>query len=87
MSKNVTIPLSLLDQLIDLLGHWDVSDCDYFVRCAYHDVSGQLAWKKQKVTLRDAYVQIIQADNQDDRDLARFEYLRKKCLPDPEIPF
>ena len=39
-------PLSLLDQMIQLLGHWNVSDCDYFVRCAYHDVLDELSWKK-----------------------------------------
>ena len=81
------IPLSLLDQMIQLLGHWEVSGCDYFVRCAYHDVLSELSWKKQKIDLRDAYAKIIQADSQDDRDVARFEYLRKKRLSEMDIPF
>jgi len=87
LSKNVTIPLSLLDQMIDLLAHWDVSACDDFLRCAYHDVLSALSCKKQKVDLRDAYAQMIHADNLDDRDLARFDYLRKKRLSQPDIPF
>lgn len=87
MSKNVTIPLSLLEQTIELLGHWNVSACDYFVRCAYHSVLHELTWKKQKLELRDAYIKIIQADTQDDRDDARIEYLRKKRLAEESIPF
>jgi hypothetical protein len=87
MSKNVLIPLSLLDKIIDLLEHWDVSKQDYFIRCDYYDVLGELVWKKQKIELRDAYVKIINADNQDSRDDARIEYLRKKRLLKDDIPF
>ena len=87
MSKNVMIPLSLLDQTIELLGHWDVSGCDYFVRCDYHKVLDVLEWKKQKLELRDAYVKIIEADNQDNGDDARIEYLRRKRMVKDDIPF
>jgi hypothetical protein len=31
----------------------------------------------QKIELRDAYSKILYADNQDDRDDARIDYLRK----------
>ena len=87
MSKNVMIPLSLLEQTIELLGQWNVSARDYHVRCAYHSVLNELTWKKQKLELRDAYVKIIQADSQDDKDDARIEYLRKKRLLTDGLPF
>jgi hypothetical protein len=87
MSKNIMIPLSLLDKIIDLLAHWDVSGCDCFMRSDYHDVLGALAWKKQKLELRDAYVNIIKAPDQDGRDIARIEYLRQRRLVMDDIPF
>jgi len=88
MCKNILIPLSLLDRIIKLLERWDVSGCDYFIRCDCHDVFGELAWKKQKIELRDAYSKIIAADNQDAKDEARIEYLRKKrLLKEDDMPF
>jgi len=37
--------------------------------------------KRHKLELHDAYSKIVLADNADDRDLARIEYLRKRHLP------
>jgi len=87
LSKNVMIPLALLEQIIELLGHWNVAACDYSVRCRYRHVLEELKSKQQKLELRDAYAKIIRAGNQDDRDDARIEYLRKKRFLEDNIPF
>jgi len=80
------IPLSLLEQIIELLQELDLSE--------YHPLNyecSNILWalnvKKQRLTLRDAYARIISADNIDDRDDARIEYLRKKRLLEEDIPF
>ena len=87
MSQNVMIPLSLLDQIVDLLGYWNINDYDPSVRCDYNRILWALDIKKQKLELRDAYAKIIQADNQEDRDEARIRYLQKKrWLRDVEEP-
>lgn len=90
MSKNVMIPLSLLERIIELLDCWDVSGCDCQVRCDYHNVLGELIWKKKKLELRDAYAKIIHTDDENARNLARIEYLRQKSIlrnMEEDIPF
>lgn len=89
MSKNVMIPLFLLEQILELLERWDVSGSELQLRCDYHNVLDQLICKKQKINLRDAYAKILAADTQDDRDLARIQYLRQKRLLelDDDPPF
>ena len=87
MSKNVLIPISLLDKLITLLDYWDVSSYEYFIRYDYCDVLDQLIWKMQKIELRGAYSKILDAYNQDDRDFARIEYLRKRRVLREDISF
>jgi predicted nucleotidyltransferase len=82
MGKNVMIPLTLLEQTIVLLEHWDVSGCELYVRCDYHNILDSLIWKKQKLELRDAYSKIVQADSQEARDEARIRYLQQKRLLD-----
>lgn len=82
MGKNVMIPLTLLEQMIALLERWDVSECELYVRCDYHNILDLLVWKKQKLELRDAYSKIVQADSQEARDEARIQYLRQKRLLD-----
>jgi len=77
MSQNVMIPLSLLDQIVELLEELDLPE--------YHPLSyeyGNILWalkvKKQKLGLRDAYARIIAANNEDDKDEARMQYLLQK---------
>jgi len=88
MSKNVTIPLSLLDQIIQLLDQWDLSEYGPAICRDYNDVFWALSRKKQKLALRDAYAKIIQTDDPDTRDEARIHYLQKKrCFLEEQIPF
>ena len=88
MNQNVMIPLSLLDQIIELLDKWELSEYGPDICYDYNNVVWALTVKKQKLLLRDAYAKIIQADNQDARDDARIHYLmQKRILEDLEIPF
>jgi len=79
MGKSVLIPISLVKQIIELLGHWDISRYDRTVRDDYGDILNSLNVKLQKLELRDAYAKIITADNQDDRHDARINYLLHKA--------
>ena len=76
MSKNVLIPLPLLERIICLLETWDVSN--YPNCCDYYEVMRELNVKMQKLELRKAYSGIIHAQNEDAQIDARIEYLRQK---------
>jgi hypothetical protein len=90
MNKNVMIPLSLLNQIIELLQHWDIPEYRPELRYDYESVVWALVVKKQKLKLRDAYAKILQADNQQAKDEAYFHYRQEKSLLDEaweNIPF
>jgi len=85
MSQNVTIPLSLVDQIIDLLGYWNIMAYDPSIHDDYYSVLEALQLKKLKLELRDAYAKIVHAPNQEARDNARVHYLRLKRSHDDWI--
>jgi hypothetical protein len=90
MGKNVMIPMFLLDQIIELLQHWDISDYCPELRYDYDNIVWALAVKKQKIKLRDAYAKLIQPDNPQAWDEAFTRYLQQKCLleeTEENIPF
>ena len=78
MSKNVTIPLSLFNNIIDCLDCWHVSDYDPLLRHTYIDVLFALTKKKQAIELRNAYAKIIYADSEQEQHEARMRYLQRK---------
>ena len=78
MNKNILIPLPLLGRIVELLEYWDVSKYDRVIQDDYCEVLGELMVKIQKIELRDAYANIINAKNPDDRDWARIQYLQLK---------
>ena len=78
MNKNVTIPLTLFNNIIDCLDCWNMSDYDPLLRPLFADVLFALSKKKQSIELRDAYAKIINADNDEERHGARMRYLMKK---------
>jgi len=80
MQNNVTIPLSLLKNLVTLLDYWDVSLLDRAIRDDYWDALSALRMKLHKLDLREAYAKIVKAPNEDARHLARIDYLRLKNL-------
>jgi hypothetical protein len=92
MSKNVMIPLSLMERTIDLLGYLQPTVYND-IRYEHCDVLQELLIKKQKLEIREAYGKIISARNEEARHDARIEYLRlkgflrdmeKECA---EVPF
>jgi hypothetical protein len=77
MSKNVMIPLSLMNRAIDLLGYLEPMPY-HELRHEHNNVLQELMIKKQKLELREAYAKIISAKNEADRHDARIEYLMQK---------
>jgi hypothetical protein len=78
MSKNIMIPMALLGRIVELLEYWDVSKYDRVIQDDYCDVMSALIVKMQKIELRNAYANIINAKTTDDRDWARIHYLQLK---------
>ena len=78
MPGNVMIPLTLLNQLTDLLAYWDTSKYDLTVQLEFNDVLSQLAIKKRRLDLRDDYAKIVRAKDEEDRHDARIRYLQAK---------
>ena len=78
MSKNILIPMDLLNRIVELLEYLDVSKYDRVIQDDYCDVLRALMIKMKKIELRDAYANIIKAKNVHDRDWARIEYLQLK---------
>jgi hypothetical protein len=79
-NKNVMIPLSLMDKIIELLGYFDVSKYDPVIQLELHEVLRYLDIKKRRLGLRDCYAKVILAKNEDKRDDARIRYLKEKSL-------
>lgn len=78
MYDNVKIPLSLLDQAIELLEYIDVSIYDEPIPWEYEMVLSAFRKKRSQIELRRAYAEIIFAPNEDKRFDARMRYLQKK---------
>jgi hypothetical protein len=81
MGKNVLIPQSLLDSIIELIESSDIENHDdYRVRSDCYYILEYLVWKQQKVKLRHAYSKISQAETQATKDEARKLYLQQRQL-------
>jgi hypothetical protein len=78
MSKNVMIPVSLLDRTIVLLGDDLMPNQLHDVTFEHACVLDALSFIKEKTELRKAYAKIISTDNEEARHDARIEYLRQK---------
>jgi len=83
LSENVKIPLSLLNQTIDLLECIDVSSYDFPIPLEYDAVLSAFRHKRQRLDLRQSYANIIFTKDEDARFNARMKYLRdKQNIPD-----
>ena len=78
MSKNVMIPVSLLERLTEMLDGLDTSRYGYNFCREYEDILWHLKVKAQRLELREAYTRFIGAKDEDARHCARIEYLRQK---------
>ena len=78
MHENVKIPLSLLEQVIELLEYVDVSMYDEPIPSMHETVLFALYKKRSQLELRQAYAEIIFAKDEDEQFDARMRYLQKK---------
>ena len=76
MNKNVLIPRSTLERIIELMECLDISRLPNYYD--YIDILRELKVKTQKLKLREAYAEIIRAGDTDANFDARIEYLRLK---------
>ena len=76
--ENIKIPLALFKRIIYLLECWDLEGYDDVVVSDYQDVMLALQKKKQTIELRVDYAKIVNALDEDSRDLARMSYLQHK---------
>ena len=90
MSNNVRISLLLLDQIIELLRHWNWHEHDHPLCDMHDDVFWTLTSIQNKATLQYAYKKILQATSLQalDEAYAAFRQL-KICMLDAQegIPF
>ena len=78
MSKNVLLPLSLFERLVELIDDLRDSSYEYCLCTKYGDLISGVEAKMQKLELREAYALIMSARGKPARAWARAEYLRKK---------
>ena len=78
MHENVKIPLSLLEQTIELLEYVDVSMYDEPILSMHKTVLSTFCKKRSQLELRRAYAEIIFAKGEDEQFDARMRYLQKK---------
>jgi len=78
MDKNITIPLSLFNRIIELLEYWNFPGYEPAIRQDYDEILFALIKKKQTIELREAYQKIIYAESDDARFRARMNYLQQK---------
>jgi len=78
MNENVKIPLTLLNQTVELLEQIDVSGYENLVLSEYEPVLSALRKKQQSLALRRAYAKIIFAKDENERFEARMRYLQQK---------
>ena len=76
MNKNVMIPRSTLERVIELFEWLDLSNNPNCHDC--YQILWELKVKMQKLELRGAYSKIVAAKNEDARHDARIEYLRQR---------
>lgn len=76
--KTVQIPYDTFISLIDALQYIDLSNYDESFKMQFEGIVSILEGKKRKLELRDTYSGILKAKDEDTRDLARIEYLRKR---------
>jgi len=84
-AKSILIPVSLVKEIIELLGYWDISKYDRAIRDSRWDILQALNVKMQKLELRNAYSKMVAADSEDRRHDARMEYLWHKSRLDDLI--
>ena len=76
--KNIKIPELLLRQAIDVMERFDISEYGLEFQHDFDTVLFTFLKKQQSMELREAYSQIINAEDDDARHVARMRYLKGK---------
>ena len=76
--KNITIPFSLFNRIIEFLEFTDVPEYTSHFGQEYDYILYTLRKKRQTIELRDVYARIIYAKNEDEQFDARMQYLQQK---------
>jgi len=76
--ENVKIPVKLLNDTIDILETLAQLNFDDGFRACFDDVLAAFQHKKDSMALRDAYAKIVYAKDQDERFMARMNYLQER---------
>ena len=77
--KQVLMPLSLINDIVDLLETWDeISCCPENLRANYEKSLNLLSEKLVKIKIRDSYSNIVLANDDDSREKARIDYMKRK---------
>ena len=77
--KQVLLPLSLLNDIFDLLESWDeISSCPENLKAVYEKSLSLLSEKLVKIKIRDSYSNIVLANDDDSREKARIDYMKRK---------
>lgn len=78
MAKTVQIPLSLFFATIDLLERIDTHMAQPALFAPQQYILSAFRKKRQRLELRKSYADIVLAQNDDERWVARMDYLQKK---------
>ena len=78
--KSVLFTVSLLSEIIDLLGCWNLHYYDQSIQEEYDRILSVLSAKRDRLSLRQAYSRIVYAKTEDERHDARIKYLYLKQL-------
>jgi hypothetical protein len=77
--KQVLIPFSLLNDIVDLLDRWDdIASYPENLKTDYKEVMHCLIDKLARLKLHDSYSQLFYANDDESRYNARMEYLKRK---------
>ena len=90
MNNNVRIPLLLLNQIIELLRHWDLYEHGQPLCDVYDNVFWSLISIQNKAVLKCAYKKILHANSPQALDDAYTEFRQLKiCILESQedIPF
>jgi len=80
--SGVNITSEILTQTIHLLEHLDISEYDRSIQYDYHSLYMELLTVQQSIALRNAYADVIHAQNEAARFETRMRYLRLKAERD-----
>jgi len=81
-NRNIMIPYALFLRFVDFICCLDTSGYDDELQSKYDEIHRELYMKAKRMVLRNKYGEIISATNEEERDDARYEYLKARSTVD-----